>query len=101
MALSQGNDEGTLTGAATQDTIRTSGGNETVWVQFRNYSGASVTLYVWVGDGVAEEDRVYNASLPAGESVFFCRVHIANTQFIKAEASAANSIVWNMQYIAI
>jgi len=86
--------QGTLTGAGTQDTVRTATGTEYHVVTFTNYSGNTVTLDVWV-NGTADQNLIGppDIDMLTKETVVF-NIKLGNGDTIRAEASAANSIVY-------
>lgn len=86
--------QGTLTGAATQDTIRTGTGTEYHVFTFTNYSGSTVTLDLWV-NGVADQNRVAPPGLSLlTNEVLVLRQKLGSGDTMRAEASAATSIAW-------
>lgn len=96
MALSSSNARGTLTGAGTQDTIRTAAGTEFHEVKFINISGGNVTLKVWIG-GVADVNLITPKPITMTAdkvNMVVVRTKLGNTEVIKAEAGAGASIVW-------
>lgn len=87
--------QGTLTGGGTQDTIATAavGSAQETWaVWFRNYSGASRTLKLWV-NGVADQNKIAEFTLLTLE---YCvlNISVGPGDDMRAEASAATAIAW-------
>lgn len=91
--------QGTLTGAATVDTLHTGAGTEFLVVTFRNYTDrttpAAVTLDVFV-NGTADGNVIYSCTLAAGETLVW-RQKLGNTDTARAEAGAASSISYMIE----
>lgn len=85
--------QGTLTGPATQDIIRTSTGVEYHVVTFTNYSGGDVVLELFV-NGVADANRIGYAITLATHEFVVLRQKLGNGDDIRAEADTATAIVW-------
>ena len=89
--------QGTLTGAGTQDTIRTGASTEYVIATFTNYSGSTVTLDLWV-NGVADQNRVAPPDMQMlTKETIVLRQKLGNGDTLRAEASAATAIVYTIE----
>lgn len=87
---------GTLTGAGTQDILRTATGSEKIRVRFQNRNAAARTVQVWVG-GVTDEDLIApkNFSLAQGYMAVV-KITLGSGDILRAEASGAN-VVWTVE----
>lgn len=87
--------QGTLTGSGTQDTIATAGSvaQETWSVLFRNYSGSSRTLTLYI-NGTTNENTIASITLDASGGFSILTISVGPSDFLKAEASAATAIAW-------
>jgi len=95
-ALTSDVTQGTLTGSGTQDTIATAavGSAQESWsVLFRNYSGSSCTLTLYV-NGTASQNIIASVTLDASGGFSTLDINVGPSDYLKAEASAATSIAW-------
>lgn len=87
--------QGTLTGSGTQDTIGTASSGsvqETYSVNFRNYSGSTVTLKVFINGNDAAH-TIAQITLLTLEWVIVSFA-FGPSDYMKAEASAGSSVAW-------
>ena len=88
--------QGTLTGSGTQDTIATAdvGSAQETWsVLFRNYSGSSRTLTLYV-NGTASQNIIAVVTLDASGGFTALDISVGASDFLKAEASAGSAVAW-------
>ncbi len=95
MGLSSDVAQGTLTGAATQDTVRTATATaEAHTITYVNRHASTQTLKLWV-NGVADQNRITGGDITLA-TLEFAVVHykLGSGDTIRAEASAATAIYW-------
>jgi len=95
MTLTTTTDEGTLTGAGTEDIIATNAGTrQHVWLRLFNVSGSPVTVKIYSRkNGAVTSTQVAEIALATLEAIEI-EDEIGNGDEIRAEASAAAAINW-------
>ena len=87
------NNSGVLTGAATQDEIRTATGSETHYVTLRNYSGSDVEVIFFINGTTDPDDVEIKYTIPTLETRVFVFL-LGNAEVLYCEADSASAIRW-------
>lgn len=84
--------QGTLTGAGTQDTLRTSTGNEILRVRLINRNASTRNIRIW-SNGVADANLIAPKDFPllTGEMAII-EIELGDTDTVRAEASGADVV---------